>query len=143
MGQEDKNIDGSKILFMLNVNYFFNISTAAIKTLNALQYHLRPGDINNTKARRARELRPRRNFLLNEDVEKHRVSPLLEKPLIPETTPEQQNVEMPRHFRFVVTFFVVLQNLYIRNTINSRMLNLKQVIFYNYIFYCQQCFEES
>ena len=53
-----------------------------------------------TKARRARELRPRRNYMLPEEVELHRKSRLQEKPETADTYAQEEFVDVPRDFRY-------------------------------------------
>ena len=53
-----------------------------------------------TKARRARELRPRRNYMLPEEVELHRKSRLQEKPETADTSAQEEFVDVPRDFRY-------------------------------------------
>lgn len=67
------------------------MSTAPACSIGALYIHTKPitPDVyGNTKARRARELRPRRNYLLNEDVEKQRRSLLQRNPEVESSVPD-------------------------------------------------------
>ncbi|KAK7503313.1 hypothetical protein BaRGS_00005578 [Batillaria attramentaria] len=75
---------------------------------------------NNTKARRARELRPRRNYLKNDDVEKHRSSFLQDKPVLEEDV-DQQPASVPRDFRHVMPEFLPNPNPLMRDRISERL----------------------
>ena len=59
---------------------------------------------NDTKARRARDLRPRRNYILTEDVEHHRRTVLQAKPELEDISARGQEatVEAPRDFRYEI-----------------------------------------
>ena len=86
----------------LKLNFMFVYSllpcTAAAATL-CVQFrsYRSPYD---TKARRARELRPRRNYMLPEEVEQHRKSRLQEKPETADTSAQEEFVGGPRDFRY-------------------------------------------
>ena len=89
--------------------YFLLPCTAAAATL-CVQFrsYRSPYD---TKARRARELRPgrnymltedvehHRNYMLTEDVEHHRKTVLQEKPEAADTSAQEAATEVPRDFR--------------------------------------------
>ena len=77
--------------------YFLLPCTAAAATL-CVQFrsYRSPYD---TKARRARELRPGRNYMLTEDVEHHRKTVLQEKPETADTSAQEAATEVPRDFR--------------------------------------------
>lgn len=89
--------------------------TGAASTVCVHQYSTRltADTYNNTKARRARELRPRRNFLKNEEVESHRLSPLQDKPVVEEhidaRPPRQQS---SRDFRYAYVSIIQVQECF-------------------------------
>ncbi|KAK7108001.1 hypothetical protein V1264_015807 [Littorina saxatilis] len=76
---------------------------------------------NDTKARRARELRPRRNYLLNDEVEQHRKSLLQQSPEVEEIPVQQAEANVPRDFRHVMPEFLPDPNPLYRDRVTEKL----------------------